>query len=119
MISLEVAKELKKISEEKGVELAAPFFSYWHDVIDGKDKLAITTQTEHRIAPAYSLEELLEILPASIYISREVYILEMDKATDGYGAYYRHNKCCLAFVEQSSADAAGKLLIELIKRNKL
>lgn len=113
MISLEVAKELKKVSEEKGVELPNS-----QAYMDG-DEASLHTFSYNYIKYAYSLEELLEILPESIYISQEVYILEMDKATDGYGAYYRHNKCCLAFVEQSSADAAGKLLIELIKRNKL
>lgn len=117
MISLEVAKELKKISEEKGVELPDSTFTYLH--IQHTNEYAVMLCRGKTEIPAYNLEELLEILSNNHRCtSTEVCSTKHEDKIEWLAWF--NTECENNYASADTpADAAGKLLIELIKHNKL
>lgn len=117
MISLEIAKELKKVCEENRVNLPKALWSY-DKLTESKHYALWLTSSDKSEIPGYNLEELLEILSKNPAYQIEVESWwEEGKLT--WAAWYLNGIEDNYKEADTPADAVGKLLIELIKRGKL
>lgn len=122
-ISLELAKELKQVCKEKAIKLPKSRFNWQHDWLNvGKciitDGEIIWDDYRH-IAPAYTLDELIEIMPKEI---KRPHVREGERTyyrtiSRDYMASYMSGDGTTFFHETDAnpANAACKLLIWLIK----
>jgi hypothetical protein len=129
-IDLELAKELKGICKEKNLTMPDGY-NWWIKNKGNKDIYTFPVQYIHLaecleiIAPAYTLDELLEILPNRItYKGVSEYGLQIikDASKELYSAAYVYSIAQqIAYWEFDSnpANAACKLLIHLIKEGLL
>jgi hypothetical protein len=128
-IDLELAKELKGICKEKGIELPDHYWGWFYQEITESNILLpmFTNTLSEYLAPAYTLDEILEWLPKYIQIDDDdendfdVYYRGLNWSIDPdgwiaeYQAYMYHSKSYCAEFDTNSANAACKLLIYLIK----
>ena len=133
-ISLELAKELREVCKNKGVQLPESYFSYAFWIPGQTTTLRCTWQAESSnwklVAYAYTLDELLEIIPryCDHNAGRDISELTLKKRHDyhddvwfcGYlvdNAYSDTNQSYWSFCldGENPANAACKLLIWLVK----
>lgn len=118
-INLELAKELQSLCKEKNLTMPDGY-NWWIKNKGNKDIYTFPVQYIHPaecleiLAPAFTLDELLDWLPPSIYTER-LRLLNLDKGNDGYGIGYGYEFDSGMFVEENPANACAKLLIWLIK----
>ncbi len=127
-LSLELAKELQEVCESKGITMPESEFNWKQD---SKRKSYVTNWDnllkDLVIAPAYTLDELLEWLPGRIEIRNNTYINDFYKQDWDkdvpvmYNALYAtiSDVVLMDFTDPNPCDACGKLLIWLIKENLL
>jgi hypothetical protein len=138
-IDLELAKELQSVCNEKGIKMpnsedvwakkryhTSPYIIYGEEGVYPKC-LIHTTDAYAILAPAYTLDEILEWLPKYIQIDDDdendfdVYYRGLNWSIDPdgwiaeYQAYMYHSKSYCAEFDPNPANAACKLLIYLIK----
>ena len=118
MISLEIAKELKKVCEENRVNLPKALWSY-DKLTESKHYALWLTSTDKSEIPAYSLEELLEILDKNKDYNIDIETSLDDDNKRTWVAWY--NTSWESNFEEATTpeDAAGKLLIYLLKKEKI
>jgi hypothetical protein len=136
-IDLELAKKLQSVCNEKGIKMpnsedvwakkryhTSPYIIYGEEGVYPK-WLIHATDAYAILAPAYTLDELLEILPATIqadneehtvYFKSVIWGLNSDQWYVGYIYLDEHYKW---FADTNPCDAAGKLLIWCIQEGYL
>lgn len=134
-LSLELSKELQSVCKEKHIEMPESYLSYFYqEITESVVRMAthIITLSEY-LAPAYTLDELLEWLPRDIDIKNgyganflTITTFNQDEFIALYYGYsneyfypnnYQLKNCCTH--DPNPCDACGKLLIWLIKENLL
>jgi ABC-type glycerol-3-phosphate transport system substrate-binding protein len=131
-IDLELAKELQSLCKEKNLTMPDGY-NWWIKNKGNKDIYTFPVQYIHPaecleiLAPAYTLDEILEWLPKYIQIDDDdendfdVYYRGLNWSIDPdgwiaeYQAYMYHSKSYCAEFDPNPANAACKLLIYLIK----
>ena len=126
-LSLPLAKELTELCKSKGITMPE---SYWAWVKGDRRALLVPWNNpaidyKEVIANAYTLDELMDWLPTSVYKlfpsgKGVVSLLVLNKADDGYGALYEfprdsYYEALAEFTEDNPCDAVGKLLMRCIK----
>ena len=123
-LSLELSKELQSVCKEKHIEMPESYLSYFYqEITESVVRMAthIITLSEY-LAPAYTLDELLEWLPKHIEQDGRVYekTLLFSYIQNQYEASYLHGMHLMVYhYDPNPCDACGKLLIWLIKENLL
>ena len=129
-LSLELSKELQSVCKEKNIEMHESYFYWWKDCQEAHKGNPPVFEISHEqpdhgwqpIAPAYTLDELLEWLPNKIEKGTATYFKTlMHNYNKEYLAYYDDGNC--GWIPSSSffqfdpnpCDACGKLLIWLVK----
>jgi hypothetical protein len=113
-ISLELARELKSVCKEKNVTMPESYHS-WYEYRKGVYCLRNTDngKTVYKyLAPTYTLDELLEILPKSIKNKYRLCLTTNNYKE--YMIYYEKHTNAIRY-GTNPANAACKLLIWLIK----
>jgi hypothetical protein len=127
-IDLDLAEELQSLCKEKNITMPESELVWmpYKDIVVGRkgthrhyfNPAFISENYRDLIKDdwhkAYTLDELMEWLPLSIYTER-LRLLNLDKGNDGYGIGYGYEFDSGVFVEENPANAACKLLIWLIK----
>ena len=130
-IDLELAQELQSVCKEKGIELPDHYWGWFYQEITESNILLpmFTNTLSEYLAPAYTLDELLEWLPEYIQIDDgddkndfDVYYRGLNWSIDPdgwvaeYKAYMYHSNSYITEFDPNPANAACKLLIWLIKK---
>lgn len=128
-LSLELAKKLQEACKNKGVQLPESYFSYAFWIPGQTTTIRCTWQTESSnwklVAYAYTLDELLEILPATIQADNEEHTVYFKSVIWGlnpdqwYVGYIYLDEYYKWFADTNPCDAAGKLLIWCIQEGYL
>lgn len=113
-IDLELAQELQSVCKEKGIELPESEFTYvdCFSLGAGRKETCNLNCYDTILAPAYTLDELLEILPKSIKNKYRLCLTTNNYKE--YMIYYEKHTNAIRY-GTNPANAACKLLIWLIK----
>lgn len=133
-ISLELAQELQQICKEKGITMPESFHAWRMDsnvYMSGKREYFLYQNFAYhhpeltppepekvdgiKIIRAYTLDEILNILPEYIFPDNQYEFLVFKKAENCYKAYYEYHSQFNCYSDTNPANAACKLLIHLIK----
>ena len=124
-VDLELAQELQSVCEEKGIELPDHYWGWFYQEITESNILLpmFTNTLSEYLAPAYTLDELLELLPKTIPSRGMVREYRWRLTPNMYNyetydiGYYDHEGCRMVITDNPNpANAACKLLIWLIKK---
>jgi hypothetical protein len=128
-LSLELSRELTELCKSKGITMPESYFCYFESMQTHAVKIGLAKNKMFPIAPAYTLDELMDWLPSSVYKlypsgKGVVSLLILNKADDGYGALYEfprdsYYEALAEFTEDNPCDAVGKLLMWCIKEGYL
>lgn len=122
-LSLVLSQELQSMCKEKKITLPKSYFVHG-DWSDGDFGIFITEREDDdgeitMLAPAYLLCELLAWLPAQMQDKYGNYILQVSKPDNGYDVGYNKDYAdtpsFATYWDPNPCNAAGKLLIWLIK----
>lgn len=122
-IDLNLAQELQSVCKEKNVTMPESYFCYFESMQTHAVKIGIAKSKMFPIAPAFTLDELLEILPRVIQKNGNFYeqTLQFSRTLNTYRANYdcEYDDIVLLLTDScwhpNPANACAKLLIWLIK----
>jgi len=149
-LSLELSKELTELCKSKGIAMPESYMGWFHNTSYEKDDIIkefyldvrykvidMAVQFSHFfVAPAYTLDEIMDWLPAEIKYQEDNnvfnYKLSMNTFDSNTGErYYQPEYACiwggvvestlpnLPIVKDNPCDAVGKLLMWVIKEGYL